>query len=55
MRPSTANSADGLRKFASGPCRRVASLNDRIGSARYKTKTNTNTLDTFKGPARIDD
>ena len=28
-------------------------LNDRIGSARYTTKTNANTLDTFKTAMKL--
>lgn len=59
MRPSTAISADGPSnilqavKLATTPEARgrgvMIVLNDRIGSARYSTKTNGNSLDTFKG------
>jgi L-asparaginase len=58
MRPSTAISADGPSNIlqavtvAASPAARgrgvMVVLNDRIGSARYTTKTNANTLDTFK-------
>jgi L-asparaginase len=58
MRPSTAISADGPSNIlqavtvAASPTARgrgvLIVLNDRIGSARYTTKTNANTLDTFK-------
>ncbi|WP_311767573.1 MULTISPECIES: type II asparaginase [unclassified Burkholderia] len=60
MRPSTALSADGPGNIlqavtvAASPAARgrgvMVVLNDRIGSARYTTKTNANTLDTFKSP-----
>jgi len=60
MRPSTAISADGPSNIlqavtvAASPTARgrgvMVVLNDRIGSARYTTKTNANTLDTFKSP-----
>lgn len=60
MRPSTAISADGPSNIlqavtvAASPAARgrgvMVVLNDRIGSARYITKTNANTLDTFKSP-----
>lgn len=58
MRPATAISADGPMNLLNAV--RVASdknacgrgvmvvLNDRIGAARYVTKTNASTLDTFK-------
>lgn len=59
MRPSTAISADGPSNIlqavtvaASPEARKrgvMIVLNDRIGSARYTTKTNANSLDTFKG------
>ncbi|MFX1699327.1 type II asparaginase [Paraburkholderia sp. A1RO-1] len=59
MRPSTAISADGPSNLlqavtvAASPEARgrgvMIVLNDRIGSARYTTKTNGTTLDTFKG------
>ncbi len=58
MRPATAISADGsfnlynAVKVASSPKARgkgvMIELNDRIGSARYITKTNTTGTDTFK-------
>ncbi|OWA35637.1 L-asparaginase [Saccharibacillus sp. O16] len=58
MRPATAISADGsfnlynAVKIASSPKARgkgvMIELNDRIGSARYITKTNTTGTDTFK-------
>lgn len=58
MRPATAISADGpfnlynAVKVASAPEARgkgvMIMLNDRIGSARYITKTNTTAVDTFK-------
>lgn len=60
MRPSTAISADGPGNLlqavivAASPAARgrgvMVVLNDRIGSARYTTKTNANALDTFKSP-----
>lgn len=60
MRPSTAISADGPGNIlqavtvAASPTARARGvlivLNDRIGSARYTTKTNANTLGTFKSP-----
>lgn len=60
MRPSTAISADGPSNIlqavtvAASPMARgrgvMIVLNDRIGSARYTTKTNANTLDTFRSP-----
>ncbi|PFH20272.1 type II asparaginase [Burkholderia sp. JKS000303] len=60
MRPSTAISADGPSNLlqavtvAASPTARgrgvMIVLNDRIGSARYTTKTNANTLDTFQSP-----
>lgn len=60
MRPSTAISADGPSNIlqavtvAASPTARgrgvMIVLNDRIGSARYTTKTNANTLDTFRSP-----
>jgi L-asparaginase len=60
MRPSTAISADGPSNIlqavtvAASPAARgrgvMVVLNDRIGSARYTTKTNANTVDTFKSP-----
>ena len=59
MRPSTAISADGPSnilqavKLAATPDARgrgvMIALSDRIGSARFATKTNANTLDTFQG------
>jgi L-asparaginase len=59
MRPSTAISADGPANLfdavsvaASAEARGrgvMIVMNDRIGSARYTTKTNANALDTFKG------
>ncbi|GAB7387116.1 asparaginase AnsZ [Bacillaceae bacterium] len=60
MRPATAISADGPMnlynavllagsKEAKGKGVMIM-LNDRIGSARYTTKTNTTALDTFKAP-----
>ena len=59
MRPSTAISADGPSNLlqavtvAASPEARgrgaMVVLNDRIGSARYTTKTNADALDTFKG------
>ncbi|KER73956.1 L-asparaginase [Burkholderia cepacia] len=59
MRPSTAIGADGPSNLlqavtvAASPDARgrgvMIVLNDRIGSARYTTKTNGTTLDTFKG------
>ncbi len=59
MRPSTAISADGPSNLlqavtvAASPEARgrgvMIVLNDRIGSARYTTKTNADSLDTFKG------
>ncbi len=59
MRPSTAIGADGPSNIlqavtvAAAPSARgrgvMIVLNDRIGSARYATKTNSNSLDTFKG------
>ncbi len=59
MRPSTAISADGPSNIlqavtvAAAPSARgrgvMIVLNDRIGAARYVTKTNANSLDTFKG------
>lgn len=58
MRPATAISADGpfnlynAVKIASSPEAKgkgvFVALNDRIGSARYTTKTNTTMLETFK-------
>lgn len=58
MRPSTAISADGPSnlynavKVAGTPEAKgkgaLVVLNDRIASARYATKTNTTTTDTFK-------
>ncbi|WP_279607243.1 type II asparaginase [Burkholderia ambifaria] len=60
MRPSTAISADGPSNLlqavtvAASPEARgrgvMIVLNDRIGSARYTTKTNADSLDTFKSP-----
>lgn len=60
MRPATAISADGPMnlleavKVAADPKSKnrgvLVVLNDRIGSARFITKTNTTTLDTFKAP-----
>ncbi|WP_105506488.1 type II asparaginase [Paraburkholderia sp. BL21I4N1] len=60
MRPSTAISADGPSNIlqavtvAASPTARgrgvMIVLNDRIGSARYTTKTNATTLDTFRSP-----
>lgn len=59
MRPATAIGADGPSNLlqavtvAASPEARgrgvMIVLNDRIGSARYTTKTNGTTLDTFKG------
>lgn len=59
MRPSTAISADGPSnilqsvRLAATPEAKgrgvMVVLSDRIGSARYSTKTNGNTLDTFQG------
>lgn len=59
MRPSTAISADGPSNLlqavtvAASPEARgrgvMVVLNDRIGSARYTTKTHADSLDTFKG------
>lgn len=58
MRPATAISADGAMNLleavtvAADPNARgrgvMVVLNDRIGSARFVTKTNATTLDTFK-------
>ncbi|WP_084011893.1 type II asparaginase [Paenibacillus kribbensis] len=58
MRPATAISADGpfnlynAVKVAGAPGSKgqgvLVLLNDRIGAARYITKTNTTTVDTFK-------
>jgi L-asparaginase len=60
MRPSTAISADGPSNLlqavtvAASPAAHgrgvMIVMNDRIGSARYTTKTNGNSLDTFKSP-----
>ncbi|MFW0766941.1 fructose-asparagine asparaginase [Trabulsiella odontotermitis] len=60
MRPATAISADGAMNLleavtvAADPNARgrgvMVVLNDRIGSARFVTKTNATTLDTFKAP-----
>ncbi|TVY59686.1 L-asparaginase 2-4, partial [Lachnellula suecica] len=60
MRPSTAISADGPYNLleavtvAASPLARdrgaLVVLNDRIVSAYYVTKTNANTMDTFKAP-----
>lgn len=60
MRPATAISADGAMNLleavtvAADPNARgrgvMVVLNDRIGSARFITKTNATTLDTFKAP-----
>lgn len=60
MRPATAMSADGAMNLleavtvAADPNARgrgvMVVLNDRIGSARFVTKTNATTLDTFKAP-----
>ncbi|SAL80908.1 L-asparaginase, type II [Caballeronia arvi] len=60
MRPSTAISADGPSNLlqavtvAASPAARARGvmivLNDRIGSARYTTKTHADSLDTFKSP-----
>lgn len=59
MRPSTAISADGPANLleavtlAASPLAQdrgaMVVLNDRIGSAFYTSKTQANTLDTFKG------
>jgi len=59
MRPSTAISADGPSNLLQAVSVAASSdargrgvmivLNDRIGSARYTTKTNADSLDTFKG------
>lgn len=58
MRPATAISADGPMnlynavKLAANPLAKkkgvMVSLNDRIGAARYISKTNTTAIDTFK-------
>lgn len=58
MRPATAISADGPMnlynavKLAANPYAKkkgvMVAFNDRIGAARYITKTNTTALDTFK-------
>lgn len=60
MRPSTAISADGPYNLleavtvAASPLARdrgaMVVMNDRIVSAYYVTKTNANTMDTFKAP-----
>lgn len=60
MRPATAISADGPMNIynavslAGNPAAKgkgtLIMLNDRIGSARYTTKTTTTALDTFKSP-----
>lgn len=60
MRPATAISADGPMNLleavtvAADPNARgrgvMLVMNDRIGAARFITKTNTTTLDTFKAP-----
>lgn len=60
MRPATAISADGAMNLleavtvAADPNAKgrgvMVVLNDRIGSARFVTKTNATTLDTFKAP-----
>ncbi|MDF7675617.1 type II asparaginase [Neisseriaceae bacterium ESL0693] len=60
MRPATAISADGSMNLlqavtvAADPQSQnrgvMVVLNDRIGAARFITKTNTTTLDTFKAP-----
>ncbi|SUH12844.1 L-asparaginase [Salmonella enterica subsp. enterica] len=60
MRPASAISADGAMNLleavtvAADPNAKgrgvMVVLNDRIGSARFVTKTNATTLDTFKAP-----
>ncbi|WP_134702662.1 type II asparaginase [Ammoniphilus sp. YIM 78166] len=60
MRPATAISADGpfnlynAVKLAGDPAAKgkgtMMLLNDRIGAARFTSKTNTTMLDTFKAP-----